>query len=64
MSDAWERCPDCQDMIKRFGRDNLEMCEFCTHLSHDTIHCACDPYSRDGAENNEPKRILKNSGVV
>lgn len=50
MSDAWERCPDCQDMIKRFGRDNLKVCGVCMHMYNDEIHCSCDPYSREGSE--------------
>ena len=51
MSDAWERCPQCQDMIKRFGRENLKVCDMCMHLYNDEIHCACDldlPGARNG----------------
>ena len=50
MSDAWERCPQCQDMIKRFGRENLKVCDMCMHLYNDEIHCSCGPHSRDGRD--------------
>ena len=42
MSDAWERCPDCLDMLKRVGVKNTQICGVCTHLFSDKVRCACE----------------------
>jgi hypothetical protein len=41
MGDSWKRCDDCLELIKKYGRENLKMCECCTHLYNDDNSCAC-----------------------
>lgn len=42
MTDSWQRCPDCQDMLKKYGIEATKVCDKCTHLFTYDIRCACE----------------------
>ena len=44
MSRSYERCEDCQELIKQYGLENLVICEFCDHVRtpDGSIGCACE----------------------
>ena len=52
MSYSWERCDDCQEAIEKYGRENLVMCDMCTHLKGKDLVCAC----KEDAEEMTEKR--------
>lgn len=35
-----ENCKDCEDLIEKYGEENLNFCEFCEHYYHGK-YCSC-----------------------